>query len=129
MLKEFRDFITRANLIEVAVGLVMALAFTAVINALVNNIVMPLVAAIVGKPSFDDLVVTINHSPIAYGTFITALVNLVLIGAALFFFIVKPLTLWQARRARGKEVAPPQPGEDILLLREIRDRLSVTSRS
>jgi large conductance mechanosensitive channel len=127
VLKEFRAFITRGNLIEIAVGLVMALAFKALIDALVNNIVMPLVAAIVGKPSFDSLTATINNSVISYGTFITALVNLVLVGAALFFFVVKPLNVWQARRARGKEQAPPETAEEILLLREIRDKLSLTS--
>jgi large conductance mechanosensitive channel len=126
VLKEFRAFITRGNLIEIAVGLVMALAFKAVIDALVNNILMPLVAAIVGKPSFDSLTVTVNNSVIPYGTFISALVNLVLIAAALFFFVIKPMNAWAARRARGKEQAPPEPTEDILLLREIRDRLSVT---
>ena len=126
VLKEFRAFITRGNLIEIAVGLVMALAFVAVINALVGNIVMPLVAAIVGEPSFDSLTVTIHKSVISYGSFITALVNLVLVAAALFFFVVKPMSMWQDRRARGKEQAPPETAEEILLLREIRDKLSLT---
>jgi large conductance mechanosensitive channel len=127
VLKEFRAFITRGNLIEIAVGLVMALAFKALIDALVNNILMPLVAAIAGKGSFDKLTVTLHHSEILYGTFITALVNLVLVGAALFFFVVKPMNVWQARRARGKEEVPAEVAEEILLLREIRDKLSLTS--
>ena len=124
ILKEFKDFITKGNLIEIAVGLVMALAFTAVINALVNNVLMPLIAAIFGKPSFDDLTATLNESVIPYGTFITALVTFLLIAAAVFFFVVKPYNAWKARRAKVEEAAPAAPAEEIVLLREIRDRLS-----
>jgi len=124
ILKEFKDFITKGNLIEIAVGLVMALAFTAVINALVNNVLMPLIAAIFGKPSFDDLTATLNESVIPYGTFITALVTFLLIAAAVFFFVVKPYNAWKARRAKVEEEAPAAPAEEIVLLREIRDRLS-----
>jgi len=124
ILKEFKDFITKGNLIEIAVGLVMALAFTAVINALVNNVLMPLIAAIFGKPSFDDLTATLNESVIPYGTFITAVVTFLLIAAAVFFFVVKPYNAWKARRAKAEEAAPAAPAEEIVLLREIRDRLS-----
>ena len=124
ILKEFKDFITKGNLIEIAVGLVMALAFTAVINALVSNILMPLIAAIFGQPSFDDLTVTLNDAVIPYGAFITALVTFLLIAAAVFFFVVKPYNAWKARKARTEEAAPAEPAEEIVLLREIRDRLS-----
>jgi large conductance mechanosensitive channel len=124
ILKEFKDFITKGNLIEIAVGLVMALAFTAVINALVNNVLMPLIAAIFGKPSFDDLTATLNESVIPYGTFITAVVTFLLIAAAVFFFVVKPYNAWKARRTKAEEAAPAAPAEEIVLLREIRDRLS-----
>ena len=124
ILKEFKDFMTKGNLIEIAVGLVMALAFTAVINALVTNVLMPLIAAIFGKPSFDDLTATLNESVMPYGTFITALVTFLLIAAAVFFFVVKPYNAWKARRAKAEEAAPAAPAEEIVLLREIRDRLS-----
>lgn len=124
ILKEFKDFITKGNLIEIAVGLVIALAFTAVINALVNNILMPLIAAIFGKPSFDDLTVTLNDAVIPYGAFITAVVTFLLIAAAVFFFVVKPYNAWKARKAKAEEAAPAAPAEEIVLLREIRDRLS-----
>jgi large conductance mechanosensitive channel len=123
ILKEFKDFITRGNLIEIAVGLVIALAFSAVINALVNSLLMPLIAAIVGKPTFDDLTLTLNGAVIPYGTFITAIVTFLLIAAAVFFFIVKPYNMWKARRAKAEEAAPAAPAEEIVLLREIRDRL------
>jgi large conductance mechanosensitive channel len=124
ILKEFKDFITKGNLIELAVAFVIAAAFGAVIKALVDFVIMPFIAAIVGKPSFDDLVWTLNDAVIPYGMFITALVTFVLIAAAVFFFIVKPYNAYKARRAEAEEAAPAAPAEDIVLLREIRDRLS-----
>ena len=124
ILKEFKDFLTKGNLIEIAVAFVIAAAFGAVIKALVDFVIMPFIAAIVGKPSFDDLVWTLNDAVIPYGMFITALVTFVLIAAAVFFFIVKPYNAYKARRAKAEEAAPAAPAEDIVLLREIRDRLS-----
>jgi len=124
VLKEFKDFLTKGNLIEIAVAFVIAAAFGAVIKALVDFVIMPFIAAIVGKPSFDDLVWTLNDAVIPYGMFITALVTFVLIAAAVFFFIVKPYNAYKARRAEAEEAAPAAPAEDIVLLREIRDRLS-----
>lgn len=123
IMREFKDFVARGNLIEIAVGLVIALAFSAVINALVNSLLMPLIAAIVGKPTFDDLTFTLNDAVIPYGTLITAIVTFLLIAAAVFFFVVKPYNMWRARQAKGEEAAPPAPAEEIVLLREIRDRL------
>lgn len=124
ILKEFKDFITRGNLIELAVAFIIAAAFGAVITALVGNIIMPLIAAIFGQPSFDQLTATVNDAVIPYGTFLTALVNFLLIAAAVFFFIVKPYNMWKARAAQAAEAAPAEPAEEIVLLREIRDRLS-----
>ena len=124
MVKEFKDFVNRGNLVEIAVGLVMALAFKAVIDALVQGILMPIIAAIFGQPSFDALTFTINDAVFAYGTVITQAVTFVLIALALFFLVVKPFNAWQARNAEEEEEsAPEEPPEDILLLREIRDRL------
>jgi large conductance mechanosensitive channel len=123
MLKEFKDFVSRGNLVEIAVGLVMALAFKAVLDALVQGLLMPLIAAIFGEPSFDELTFTINDAVFAYGTVITQVVTFVLIALALFFFVVKPFNTWQARKAAGEEPEPAAPPEEIVLLREIRDRL------
>jgi len=95
--KEFREFLARGNLIEIAVGLVMALAFTAVVTALVDGMIMPLVAALVGEPSFDDLTFTLNDSVFYHGTFITAVVKFVLMAAAIFFIIVKPVNAMMSR--------------------------------
>jgi large conductance mechanosensitive channel len=123
MLKEFKDFISRGNLIEIAVGLVIALAFKAVIDAFVQGLLMPLIAAIFGEPSFDSLTFTINDAVFAYGTVITQAITFLLVGLALFFFVVRPFNAWQARKAAGEEPEPAAPPEDIVLLREIRDRL------
>lgn len=124
ILKEFKDFLTRGNLIELAVAFIIAAAFGAIITALVGDVIMPLIAAIFGQPSFDSLSATVNGAVIPYGTFLTALVNFLLIAAAVFFFIVKPYNVWKARTAPAEEAAPAEPAEEIVLLREIRDRLS-----
>jgi large conductance mechanosensitive channel len=126
ILKEFKDFITKGNLIDLAVAFVIAAAFGAIIKALVDNIIMPLIAAIFGKPTFDNLTFTINDAIIPYGTFITALVTFLLIALAVFFFIVKPYNLWKARQAAklaAAPAAPVEPTEEIVLLRQIRDQL------
>jgi large conductance mechanosensitive channel len=123
MLKEFKDFVNRGNLVEVAVGLVLALAFKAVVDAFIAGLIMPLVAAVFGQPSFDGLTFTINGAEFFYGTVITQIVTFLAIAAALFFFVVRPLNAWHARRAAGEEPAPVAPPEDVALLREIRDLL------
>jgi large conductance mechanosensitive channel len=119
MLKEFREFALRGNLLDTAIGLVLGLAFVAVVTALVNGIVMPLIAAIVGEPSFDDIVWTIGSdpgTPILIGTFITALINFLLIAWVLFM-VVKA-----ANRFR-KPVEEAGPTE-VELLAQIRDELA-----
>jgi large conductance mechanosensitive channel len=105
MLKEFKDFLIKGNIIDLAVAFVMGLAFAAVVNSLVSNLVMPIIAAIIGKPDFNNLTFTIHKSVFHYGSFITAVIQFVSIGAAVFFFIVKPVQMIVARRA----VAPAEP--------------------
>ena len=97
MLKEFRDFLMRGNIVELAVAFVMGLAFAALINSLVNDLVMPVIAMIIGKPDFSDLTFTINDAVFRYGAFITAAIQFLAIAAAVFFFIVKPMTAIMAR--------------------------------
>lgn len=97
MFKEFKEFLTRGNLLEIAVGLVLAVAFGAVVDSLVKGLIMPLVAAVVGKPSFDALTFTINKSVFYYGTFISALVTFVFTAAAVFFFVVKPVNAMMSK--------------------------------
>ena len=105
MLKEFRQFIMRGNVVELAVAVVIGAAFGAVVTAFVADIITPLVAAIFGKPSFDGLSFTINKSHFRYGAFIDAVLSFVMIAAAIFFVVVKPLNMLAARRAAG---APPE---------------------
>lgn len=131
ILKEFKDFITKGNLIDLAVAFIIAGAFAAVVGGLVNFLIMPFIAAIVGQPSFDSLTFTLNDAVIPYGSFLTALVNFLLVAAAVFFIIVKPYNTWKARQAKAVEAAPasaPEPAEEIVLLRQIRDQLTITGR-
>jgi large conductance mechanosensitive channel len=100
VLQEFRDFLFRGNIIELAVAFVMGLAFARVVNSLVNNLVMPIIAMIIGKPDFSDLTFTINDAKFRYGAFITAVISFVAIALAVFFFIVKPVQAMMARRQR-----------------------------
>lgn len=108
MLKEFRDFLLKGNLIELAVAFVMGVAFAAVLNAFVADIITPIIGAIFGKTDFSNLTFSIHHSKFLYGAFITALIQFVSIGAAVFFFIVKPVQAILARRTQrdAEEEAP-----------------------
>ena len=102
MLKEFRDFLLRGNLLEVAVALVLALAFTAVVTSLVEDLLTPLVAAVFGEPDFSGLTFTINESTFRYGEFLNALLAFVLIAAVLFFLVIKPVNSILERTRRGE---------------------------
>jgi len=101
MLKDFKTFILRGNVVDLAVGIVIGAAFGALVTALVADLLTPIVAAIIGKPSFSDLTFTINGSRFFYGSFITALISFVSIAAAVFFFVVQPVNALQERRKRG----------------------------
>jgi large conductance mechanosensitive channel len=103
MLKEFRDFLMRGNIVELAVAFVMGLAFAALINSLVNDLVMPVIAMIIGKPDFSNLTFTINDAVFRYGAFITAAIQFLAIAAAVFFFIVKPMAAIMARTKKPDE--------------------------
>jgi large conductance mechanosensitive channel len=103
MLKEFRDFLMRGNLIVLAVAFVMGAAFVAVVNALVSDLVMPIVAAVFGKVDFSNLTFTIHNSVFLYGSFITALITFLAVAAAVFFFIVKPIDAITARFGKPAE--------------------------
>jgi large conductance mechanosensitive channel len=98
VLKEFREFILRGNVVDLAVAVVIGAAFTAVVNALVKDLITPIIAAIFGKPNFADLTFTINDSRFAYGDFLNAVLTFVLVAFALFFLVVKPVNYLMARR-------------------------------
>jgi large conductance mechanosensitive channel len=125
MIKEFRDFILRGNVIDLAVAVVMAGAFGAIITSLVNDIIMPLIGVLMGGVDFASLSVMVGDAVIAYGKFIQAIVNFLLIALALFF-VIKSINTMQRRLSKEKEAAPAEPAappDDIVLLREIRDLL------
>jgi large conductance mechanosensitive channel len=117
VLKEFREFAFRGNLLEIAIGLILALAFSAVVTAFVDGILMALIAALFGEANFDSIVWNVGDGKIAIGSFITALVNF-LIVAWVLFMIVRT-----ANRFRREPEADPI-SEDVALLREIRDLLA-----
>ena len=121
MLKEFRDFLFRGNIVELAVAFVMALAFAAVVNSLVNDLLMPVIATIIGKPDFSDLTFTINEAKYRYGAFITAVIQFAAIAAAVFFFIVKPVNmLLQRFRSPAEEGMPDEERRHQELLTALR---------
>ena len=105
MIKEFRDFLLRGNLVELAVAFVMGLAFAALINSFVNDLVMPIIAMIIGKPDFSDLTFTINDAVFQYGAFLTAAITFVSTAAAIFFFVVKPANALKSRFETPEEAA------------------------
>lgn len=123
MLKEFRDFIARGNVLDLAVAVILGAAFGAIVTSLVNDIIMPLVGIIIGGISFTGLMVQVGTAQLKYGNFIQALVNF-LIVAFVIFLIVRSINKVQARFQKpAAPAAPPPPAEDVLLLREIRDLL------
>ncbi len=104
MVKDFKAFLLRGNVVDLAVGIVIGAAFGAVVTALVKDLVTPIIAAIIGKPNFSGLTFAINGSKFLYGDFINALVAFVSIAAAVFFFVVKPVNTLMARRKTEADV-------------------------
>lgn len=98
MLKEFRDFVLRGNVVDLAVAVVLGAAFGAVVNALVADFLTPLIAAIGGQPDFSALTFTINDSVFRYGHFLNQVIAFLMIAAAIFFFVVRPLNALMARQ-------------------------------
>jgi large conductance mechanosensitive channel len=124
MFKDFKAFIMRGNVVDLAVAVVIGAAFGAVVTALVKDIITPIIA-IPGSTDFSQLNFTIRDSRFLYGDFLNSLISFVSIAAAVFFFVVKPLNILAERRKRG--VAPeedtPAPSDEALILAEIRDLL------
>ncbi len=107
MLRGFKEFVLRGNVVDLAVGVVIGAAFGGVVSALVKDVITPLIAAIVGTPDFSAIGLTVNGSRLLVGDFLNALISFVLVAAAVYFFIVVPLNAMVARRKRGE--APPDP--------------------
>jgi large conductance mechanosensitive channel len=123
MIRQFRDFLLRGNVVDLAVAVIVGTAFGAVVTALVRDIVTPLIAAIGGKPSFGALTFSINGALFAYGDFLNAVISFVVIAAVVFFLVVQPVNALMARRKAGLEPEAQAVSEDVVLLGEIRDLL------
>jgi large conductance mechanosensitive channel len=106
MLKGLRDFLFRGNVVDLAVAVVIGAAFGGVVTAFVKDLLTPLVAAIAGKPDFSTLTFTINNSRFLYGEFFNAVISFLLIGAAVYFFVVAPLRAYLDRSAAPPAAAP-----------------------
>src|SRR5256885_5997682 len=134
MLKGFKEFIMRGNVVDLAVAVVVGAAFGAVVTALVKDLITPIVAALVGKPDFSSLTFTVNKSKFLYGDFINAALQFILVGAAIYFFVVVPIKQLGELAARRRAAGAPEdvadiPSDEAGLLREIRDLLSAQQRS
>ncbi|HMI71580.1 MAG TPA: large conductance mechanosensitive channel protein MscL [Solirubrobacteraceae bacterium] len=110
ILKEFRAFILRGNLVDLAVAVVIGTAFTAVVTALVRDLITPLVAAIFGEPLFDTLSFSINGSRFAYGDFLNAALTFLIIAAVVVFLVLKPVNLLMARLRTEPDIETPTRG-------------------
>ena len=129
MWKEFRDFINRGNVIDLAVAVIIGGAFGAIVSSLVNDIIMPLIGLLMGGVDFAGLAIEVGDAQVMYGSFIQAVVNFLLIAFVLFL-IVRGFTKLQESRAKKEESTPPPPPEpspEEKLLAEIRDLLKEKS--
>ena len=108
MLKGFRDFILRGNVVDLAVAVIIGTAFGAVVTAFTKGIVMQFVAAIVKTPDFDSLAFLLNGTPIKYGPFLSASLNFLIVAAVMYFFVVLPLNHLMTRFNKPVPEAPPE---------------------
>jgi large conductance mechanosensitive channel len=126
MLKGFKEFIMKGNVLDLAVAVIIGAAFAQVVNALVQSVLMPAISALVGSPNFDSFaMVTLNGNDIKFGVLLTALVNFLLVAAAVYFAIVLPMNKMIEARNRRLGIAPADEEADpqVQLLTEIRDAL------
>lgn len=120
-IKEFKEFISRGSVIDLAVAVVIGGAFTKIVNSLVDDIIMPIIGVIIGGINFENLMLTVGTAEIKYGMFIQTVVNFLLI-ALVIFTIIKAINKFK-KKEEEKPEEPAAPSEDIVLLTEIRDLL------
>ena len=125
MLREMRNFLLRGNVVDLAVAVILGLAFNEIVNAFANDFLLGLIGAVFGQPNFSDLTFTVRGSEVNYGSTIAAIVNFLLVGTALFF-IIRALSRLPVPRPEEEPSAPPS--EEVVLLRQIRDALTPGSR-
>ena len=121
MIKGFKEFILRGNVVDLAVGIVIGAAFSAVVTSFVDNVLMAFIGAIFGEPNFNDLVLEVGDGQVMYGAFLTALVSFLLVAAAVYFAVVVPMNMLAERRSRGEEddVEPTNEERMVALLEQI----------
>lgn len=125
MIKGFKDFVMRGNVVDLAVAVVIGAALGAVVTSIVDGIITPLLAALGGVEDVSKLwTFTINEAVFSVGAVIAAILNFLFIAAAVYFAIVLPMNTLAERRKKGEEPEPAAPAEDVLLLQEIRDLLA-----
>ena len=130
MLKGFKEFISRGNVVELAVGVIIGAAFKNIVDALVDGIINPLIAAVIGKPDFSDaFILTLNGTDVKFGVLITAVINFLLMAFAIYFCMVVPMNALNARRKKAKDDAPKEISDEVKLLTEIRDALAKGDRA
>lgn len=124
MLKGFKEFVMRGNVIDLAVAVVVGAAFGQIVTAIVENLINPLIAAIAGQPDLSGaFIFTINNAEFRIGVILNAVMNFLFVAAAVYFVIVVPINRLAERRKRGDEPESEAPTEEVILLTEIRDTL------
>ncbi len=118
MLAGFKKFIIQGNVVDLAVGIIIGVAFGAVIKSFTDDVLMALIGAIVGKPSFDQLTFAVGDGIVFYGKFLTNLVAFVITAGAVYFAVVVPLNMMKERRAKGEGAAEPTSEEQMIALLE-----------
>lgn len=126
MLKGFKEFIMRGNVIDLAVGLVIGVAFGAVVKSFVDDVLMAFIGAVFGSPNFNDLTLSVGSGVVFYGRFITALLNFVLVAAAVYFVVIVPMNKLAERRSKGgdDDIEPTNEEKMVALLEQIANQKS-----
>jgi len=129
LLKGFRDFILRGNIVDLAVGVVIGVAFNDLVGRFTIDFIKPLISLVGGDKAFAGSF-TFRHQTFQWADFINAIINFIIVAAVIYFFVVKPMNMVMARMKRGEETPPPAPPTDeTVVLREIRDILKTNPRS
>lgn len=130
MLEGFKKFIMQGNVIDLAVGLIVGAAFGRIVTALNDNFLMPIIAGLFGKPNFDSVLqFHIHESLVQPGVIITAVVNFLIVSAALYFCLILPMNKLRERRASGEDVEELPDNEELAVLKDIREQLLIANGS
>ncbi len=126
MWDEFKKFLLRGNVVDLAVAVAVGASFTAVVTALVKDLITPLIAAVGAKPNFEGLSFTVHHSTFMYGDFLNVLISFAIMASVIFFFVVQPVNQLVRLSRRGKQDAASKDPQ-LAVLEEIRDELRARS--